>query len=73
MNRIGDFFLLIGICLSIKIFKSTNLGVLEALAPYFQHQVILFSPGTKISSLVCITGCFMIAVISKSAQLGLHT
>jgi len=73
INRIGDFFLLIGICLIVKFFHITHLDLLSALLPYFSLATTLLIFNFSVATLPLIGFCLMIAVVSKSAQLGLHT
>lgn len=72
VNRIGDFFLLIGIILiSIK-FYSVDYASVFCLVPYFKNDYILFFNIPV--HLLSLIGIFLfLGAIGKSAQLGLHT
>ncbi len=73
MNRIGDFFLLIGICLILKVFHTTQLDFLKVVIPYLHTCSVITIFNYNIALVSLIGFCLVIAVTSKSAQLGLHT
>lgn len=72
MNRIGDFFLLVAVCIILKYFKTTDISVILGLAPYFKN-IFYDSVFFKISVLDLISIFLFLGAIGKSAQIGLHT
>jgi NADH:ubiquinone oxidoreductase subunit 5 (subunit L)/multisubunit Na+/H+ antiporter MnhA subunit len=71
VNRIGDFFFLLGVSFLIKQFKSCDFDVIFSLIPYYYDFNFLFM-NYKVHFLSFLAFCFSIAAIGKSAQLGLH-
>jgi NADH-quinone oxidoreductase subunit L len=71
VNRIGDFFFLLGVSFLIKQFKSCDFDVIFSLIPYYYDFNFLFM-NYKVHFLSFLASCFSIAAIGKSAQLGLH-
>jgi len=71
VNRIGDFFFLLGIGYLIKQFNSCDFDIIFSLASYYTNFTFCFF-AYDVHFLSFITLCFSIAAIGKSAQLGLH-
>jgi proton-translocating NADH-quinone oxidoreductase chain L len=69
INRIGDFFLLIGILLTYKLTRSFDFQTIFASISYLKFSNI---PGLNILYIDAICICLLIAAMSKSAQAGLH-
>lgn len=72
VNRIGDFFFLVGMGYCFLYFRSVELDIISTLSPYFIPIKIDFFLNYKIAVLDLISMCFSLAAIGKSAQLGLH-
>lgn len=72
VNRIGDFFFLVGLGYCFLYLRSVDLDVISTLAPYFTTIKVHFFFKYKVSLLDLIGLCFSFAAIGKSAQLGLH-
>lgn len=75
MNRIGDIGFLIGVSLTFALFKTVDFSALNHLASVVsQHHPYWISwNGINICYLDAICFFFLIGVVGKSAQLGLHT
>lgn len=72
VNRVGDFFLTLGLLLIFYLFGSLNYGVVFALAPYFtQSSFFLF--GVEVHAYTLISILLFLGAMGKSAQIGLHT
>jgi NADH-ubiquinone oxidoreductase chain 5 len=72
INRIGDFFLLIGIMLIFINFKSVDYASVAILTPMFKDTyVILFNSSFHLLSTISLF--LFLGAAGKSAQLGLHT
>lgn len=74
VNRFGDFGLYFAILLVFAFYKTLNFTTLNALAHnlVYQEQMISFFGFTiNVHDAICLF--FFIAVVGKSAQLGLHT
>jgi len=69
VNRIGDFFLLVGICMVYKITRSFDFQVIFCSMPYLK-TFILYELNSYYVDIVGV--CLVIAAVSKSAQAGLH-
>jgi NADH:ubiquinone oxidoreductase subunit 5 (subunit L)/multisubunit Na+/H+ antiporter MnhA subunit len=72
MNRIGDFFLILAICFTLKYFKTLDFVTLFAMVPYYTGIVVLIC-GVKFHVVDVIALLLVLAAAGKSAQLGLHT
>lgn len=72
VNRIGDFFLSIGIFLIFYTFKSLEYSLIFPMIPLFSNYFFVFL-GFKFHSLTCIAIFLFFGAVGKSAQLGLHT
>jgi NADH-ubiquinone oxidoreductase chain 5 len=72
MNRIGDFFLLIGILLIFTNFKAVDYSSVATLSSLFKTtKVQFFGFNAQLNSII---GVFLfLGAVGKSAQLGLHT
>jgi NADH-ubiquinone oxidoreductase chain 5 len=72
INRIGDFFLLIGILLIFINFKSVDYSSVSILTPFFKEtKVVFLNLHFHLHSTI---GFFLfLGAAGKSAQLGLHT
>lgn len=72
VNRVGDFFLLLGMFTIYFLFNSLNYEIVFNLAPSFANEKIYFGLySIKIIDLICIF--LFLGAMGKSAQLGLHT
>jgi NADH-ubiquinone oxidoreductase chain 5 len=72
MNRVGDFFLLIGVLLIFKNFKAVDYASIAILTPLFKDTQILFLNTSF--HLHSVIGVFLfLGAVGKSAQIGLHT
>jgi proton-translocating NADH-quinone oxidoreductase chain L len=69
VNRVGDFFLLIGIMLVFKLTHSFEFKGIFVMIPFLKSLTI---PGLDIFYIDAICICLLIAAMSKSAQAGLH-
>ena len=70
-NRIGDFFLILGIVLIYTLFKTLNFSTLFALVPYFtkiNYNIFFFE--FNLINLICFF--LFLGCMGKSAQIGLH-
>lgn len=72
MNRIGDFFLLIAVCIILRYFKTTDISVILGLAPYFKN-IVYDSFFFKMGLIDLISIFLFLGAVGKSAQIGLHT
>ena len=72
INRIGDFFLMLGILVIFISYRSIDYATVASLTPYLKESTINFlSIDFNVVSLSC---CFLfLGAMGKSAQLGLHT
>jgi len=62
INKIGDLFLLVGICIVFMSFHSLEFSVLSNLNTQFSEDVIEL-----------VTFFLFMGAVGKSAQVGLHT
>lgn len=72
VNKIGDIALLISISLIYLNFRTFDLFILSQLV-YLYKFINIYSFGILINYLQLICFFFLIAVVGKSAQIGLHT
>ena len=72
MNRIGDFFIILAVCVLIKYFKTTDFNLVFALLPYFKN-VFLDTALMKVSVVDAVSVLLILGAFGKSAQIGLHT
>lgn len=72
VNRIGDFGLLLGMVLALWLFGSVDFLVVFSLIPFYLEQFFSLA-GIELPVLEILAFCFLIGVIGKSAQIGLHT
>jgi len=70
VNRVGDVCLLLGIVLTFFTFRTVDFDTLYLLFPYAVGKTIPIFGDVQIVSVICIL--FLIAIIGKSAQIGLH-
>ena len=73
INRVGDVSLLSAIALVFFLTGSVDFSVLTLLIPFLQLDYILLFMKFKINLLYLISMLLTISVLSKSAQIGLHT
>lgn len=75
MNRIGDIGFLIGAALTFTLFKTIDFAALNHLTSNLseQHPLWICWNGINIGYIDAICFFFLIGVVGKSAQLGLHT
>lgn len=71
VNRIGDFGLFIAICLIFVDYGTLNIYELSYLAAFKAPFIVSSFFGITNVEIICF--CLFIAVMSKSAQFGLHT
>lgn len=72
VNRIGDFFFLIGIVTIFFMLKTFDFVLLYPCLIWLVDEKIIFLT-YEISSLELIGSLFFLGAVAKSAQLGLHT
>ena len=72
VNRVGDVFLLASFSLIFLLFGTLDFSILNVLIPFFQEEFIYLS-FIKINLLYLISLFLFFGVVSKSAQIGLHT
>jgi NADH-ubiquinone oxidoreductase chain 5 len=72
LNRIGDFFLVMGILLIFVHFKAVDYATLAVLAPFFKNETINFL-NLNLNLLNTVGILLFLGAVGKSAQLGLHT
>lgn len=72
INRIGDFFLLLGIFTIYIVFNSLDYDIVFSLVPLVVNQVLTLGLyQVSVIDLICIF--LFLGAMGKSAQLGLHT
>jgi NADH-ubiquinone oxidoreductase chain 5 len=73
VNRFGDFGLYFAILLIFTYYKTLNFSSLSALSDSFGglYRLEIFTCTVDLHSIICLF--LFVAVIGKSAQLGLHT
>lgn len=72
VNKIGDCALLISICLIYLYYRTFDFLILSQIIYLYKFvNIICFS--SSFNYLYLISFFFLIAVIGKSAQIGLHT
>lgn len=72
INRIGDFFLLLGIFTIYVVFNSLDYDIVFSLVPLVVNQVLTLGLyQVSVIDLICIF--LFLGAMGKSAQLGLHT
>ena len=71
VNRIGDFFLLVGIIFIFNEFGSLNFLSIFPLVPYFVNANFIIL-GFSFNSLNFICFFLLLGAFGKSAQIGLH-
>lgn len=71
INRVGDFFLSLGIFTIYYVFNSLNYTIVFSLVPILlNHSLIFFN--FHVHSLTLISLFLFLGAVGKSAQLGLH-
>ena len=71
VNRVGDFFLSLGIFTIYYVFNSINYSIVFSLVPNFINHFLIFF-NFHIHSLTLISLFLFLGAVGKSAQLGLH-
>jgi NADH-ubiquinone oxidoreductase chain 5 len=72
VNRVGDFFILLGMFTIYVVFNTLNYEVVFTLVPLAINEKIYF--GTYIFNVLDLIAIFLfLGAMGKSAQLGLHT
>jgi len=74
MNRFGDFGLYFALLLCFTFYKTTDISVLNAISHetyYYNTFIYLLNYRINVQELICFF--LFLAVVGKSAQLGLHT
>jgi len=69
---VGDFGIILGICLIFFLFQSLEFEVIFPLVAFFKEQLFLFM-GLNFNVIELICFFLFIGSIGKSAQVGLHT
>ena len=72
VNRVGDVSLLASFSIIFLLYGTLDFSILKTLIPYYRFEYILIF-NYKINLLFLIGLFLMIGVMSKSAQIGLHT
>ena len=72
VNKIGDIFLIITICIFFYYFKTLDLPVIFILYPFFLVKKFIFI-NTSFNLLNTISFFILIGAMAKSSQIGLHT
>jgi NADH-quinone oxidoreductase subunit L len=72
INRIGDFFLLVGIVILVLNFKSVDFLTIFSLVHVYSLKYLFIIYGYKISVIDAASFFILLGAITKSAQLGLH-
>lgn len=72
LNRVGDFFLMMGILLLFTHFKAVDYATLAVLAPFFKNETINFL-NLNLNLLNTVGVLLFLGAVGKSAQLFLHT
>ncbi len=72
INRVGDFGIILGICLIFFVFQTLDFEIVFPLITFFQNQFFLFfGMNFNVVELICFF--LFIGSVGKSAQVGLHT
>lgn len=69
INRIGDFFLLIAVCLTFRLTYSFDFQTIFLIAPFLKSVIVFSFSFTYVDF---ISFALVMAAVSKSAQIGLH-
>jgi NADH-ubiquinone oxidoreductase chain 5 len=72
MNRFGDFFLGLGICLIFYVFKTVDYAAVFALVPVVAGTDMNFI-FLSVDKITLVSFLLFMGAVGKSAQLGLHT
>ena len=72
VNRVGDFFILLGLLLIYFIYETLDYSIVFCLVPYFINYEIYISV-FKFSIIDAICLLLLLGAMGKSAQIGLHT
>lgn len=74
INRVGDFCLIIGLCIIYNSYKSLDYSIIFNITPLFVENKILLieNYNINISTIFLINFLLMIGAMAKSAQIGLH-
>jgi len=72
VNRIGDFFFLVGASYCFRYLKTLDIDLILLLIPYFTTIKVVIFGKIQVYLVNIISFCFSMAAIGKSAQLGLH-
>ena len=72
VNRVGDVSLLASFSIIFFLYNTLDFSILKILIPYYRFEYI-FIFNFKINLLFLIGVFLLIGVLSKSAQIGLHT
>ncbi|MGI9214452.1 MAG: NADH-quinone oxidoreductase subunit L, partial [Gammaproteobacteria bacterium] len=72
VNRVGDFFILLGMFTIYVVFNTLDYDIVFSLAPLvFQNKITFWLFEFSVIDLICIF--LFLGAMGKSAQLGLHT
>jgi NADH-quinone oxidoreductase subunit L len=72
INRVGDFFFLVGISIIFFIFKSVDFFIIFSQVHIYQFKYVFKIFNLYISIIDVISLFLLIGAITKSAQLGFH-
>lgn len=72
VNRVGDFFILLGMFTVYVVFNTLDYDIVFSLAPLvYQNKIVFWFFEFSVIDLICIL--LFLGAMGKSAQLGLHT
>ena len=71
VNKVGDFFILLGMFFVFFIFGSLDYDVIFGLSQEIRSSYLIVA-NTSVSILDCICLCLFLGAMGKSAQVGLH-
>jgi len=72
VNKIGDIFLIITICIFFYYFKTLDFTVIFILYPFFLIKKFIFI-NINFNLLNSIAFFLLVGAMAKSSQIGLHT
>lgn len=72
VNRVGDFFILLGLLLIYFIYETLDYSIVFCLVPYFiDYEIYISVFKFSIIDVICLL--LLLGAMGKSAQIGLHT
>jgi len=72
VNKIGDSFLIFGIALIFKVYRSLDFAIIFSITPLLGNK-FFYILDIKLNIIDTICFFLFIGIITKSAQLGMHT